>query len=97
MQDTILIPFVRNFSPSGGFDTRSKWGDALIFWRRFFKQDIKYKIIHDIGYIYNQVDSNSLSRNRRSNYYLIALDVILRCYEENKYAIYAQKVEKYGN
>ncbi|MEL3229393.1 glycosyltransferase family A protein, partial [Escherichia coli] len=51
------------FLQAGGFDTRSKWGDALIFWRRFFKQDIKYKIIHDIGYIYNQVDSNSLSRN----------------------------------
>lgn len=82
------------FLQAGGFDINSKWGDALIFWRRFFRQRIKFKVIPEVGYIYNQLDSNSISRNRSSDYYLIALKVILRCYADNKDAINKQKSEK---
>ncbi|HFI8943975.1 glycosyltransferase family 2 protein [Escherichia coli] len=82
------------FLQIGGFDVNSKWGDALIFWRRFFKHHPKTIVIKEVGYIYNQVNNDSISRKRNSEYYLKALDVIYRCYLENKKDVFAIKGEK---
>ncbi|MDN8599604.1 glycosyltransferase family A protein [Citrobacter sp. S2-9] len=82
------------FLQAGGFDVNSKWGDALIFWRRFFKLNPKFAIVTEPGYIYNQIDNNSVSRKRSPEYYSTALDVMLRCYSENHKDIHLFKVEK---
>lgn len=82
------------FLHAGGFDANSKWGDALIFWRRFFKLNPKIAIVAEPGYIYNQIDDNSVSRKRNSIYYETALDVMYRCYKENVRDIFSLKVEK---
>lgn len=82
------------FLQVGGFDANSKWGDALIFWRRFFKLNPKIAIVSEPGYIYNQIDDNSVSRKRNSSYYDTALEVMYRCYKENLRDIFSLKVEK---
>ncbi|WP_202304565.1 glycosyltransferase family A protein [Dryocola clanedunensis] len=82
------------FLQCNGFDVNSKWGDALIFWRRFFDFNIKSKVIDDVGYIYDQTDTNSISRNKNIALYAKALAVIRKCYEENKNSIFEIKAEK---
>ncbi|QCT22029.1 glycosyltransferase [Jejubacter calystegiae] len=82
------------FINAGGFDEASKWGDALIFWRRFFLLRPKVFIKDSIGYLYNQDGIDSISRNRSEGFYLNALDVMSRCYKENYDVIYGISAEK---
>lgn len=82
------------FLSCGGFDINSKWGDALIFWRRFFQERPKVEVIDKPIYVYNQIDTNSISRSRNQSYYLKAIDVMWRCYIENIDCISKYKYEK---
>lgn len=82
------------FLNSGGFDEQSKWGDAVIFWRRFFKNDINYKVLSGPSYLYDQTDNNSISRNNNIITYLNALKVLKACFYENEKEIRLNVFEK---
>ncbi|MDD6911480.1 glycosyltransferase family 2 protein [Actinobacillus minor] len=55
------------FLEIGGFDLQFKWGDALLFWRKFLPR-AKIKICDGIGYVYDQRGEDSVSRKKDARY-----------------------------
>lgn len=55
------------FLEVGGFDTRFKWGDALLFWRKFLPK-AKVSFVESIGYVYDQRGEDSISRKKDEKY-----------------------------
>ncbi len=70
----------QKFIDAGLFDESASWGDALKFWRCFFSQDIKSFIISDCGYVYDQTEEGSVSRDKSRKKNIIAYKVILDTY-----------------
>lgn len=60
--------FKRNlFLDTGGFNLEFKWGDALLFWRKYLPK-ATILIIDDIGYVYDQRGEDSVSRKKDDKY-----------------------------
>ncbi len=52
------------FIDIGGFKEDHKWGDALLFWRKFFFKYRNIYILDKLIYVYDQRDANSVSRKK---------------------------------
>ena len=55
---------------AGGLNTDEKWGEAILFWRKLFLLNPKYKMIDGIAYIYHlegndNVSKGSISQDKR--------------------------------
>lgn len=75
------------FLEAKGFNMEHKWGDAMSFWRVFLK-DCHYKIMFTPNYIYDQsITSDSISRNRTSQYYKNVFKTLLDTYHISEYEI----------
>lgn len=55
------------FLEKGGFDTQFKWGDALLFWRKFLPE-AQISFVDSIGYVYDQRGEDSVSRKKDEKY-----------------------------
>lgn len=55
------------FLEVGGFNTQFKWGDALLFWRKFLPE-AKISFVDSIGYVYDQRGEDSVSRKKDEKY-----------------------------
>lgn len=56
--------FQRNlFLEVKGFNLDFRWGDALLFWRKYLPKT-KIKILNDVGYVYDQRGEDSVSRKK---------------------------------
>ncbi|MDF3828189.1 MULTISPECIES: glycosyltransferase family 2 protein [unclassified Pseudocitrobacter] len=56
------------FIDSKGFNADFRWGDAMLFWRKFLEKASYHEITFPT-YVYDHSGSNSVSRNRDSTYY----------------------------
>ncbi|MFH2244672.1 glycosyltransferase family A protein [Enterobacter sichuanensis] len=69
------------FIDSKGFNANFRWGDAMLFWRKFLKN----KTYHEISfptYVYDQSGSDSVSRNRDSTFYKKVYETLSFTYED---------------
>ncbi|WP_426770572.1 glycosyltransferase family 2 protein [Enterobacter cloacae complex sp. 363J6] len=69
------------FIDSKGFNANFRWGDAMLFWRKFLKN----KSYHEISfptYVYDQSGSDSVSRNRDSTFYRKVYETLSYTYED---------------
>lgn len=67
------------FIESGGFDEQTRWGDAVLFWRRYLK-DKKVACLHQVNYFYDQTSDDGISRRRDAEYYQRVFNTLKRSY-----------------
>ncbi|MHA2769949.1 glycosyltransferase family 2 protein [Vibrio harveyi] len=82
------------FISSGCLDETAKWGDALSFWREFFSSDVESTVLDEVGYVYDQSNPNSVSRNKSADFHLLEFDVIRNAYIRYKNSIKKQDSTK---
>ena len=68
------------FIDSKGFNANFRWGDAMLFWRKFLKNKSYYEINFPT-YVYDQSGSDSVSRNRDSAFYKKVYETLSYTYE----------------
>ena len=69
-----------SFLNVSGFDEKTKWGDAVLFWRLFLS-NATYQPIKITNYVYDQSSENSVSRgNHSAEHFSEILDTIYRSY-----------------
>ncbi|TBL63614.1 glycosyltransferase family A protein [Hafnia alvei] len=69
-----------SFLNVSGFDEKTKWGDAVLFWRLFLS-NATYQPIKVTNYVYDQSSENSVSRgNHSAEHFSEILDTIYRSY-----------------
>lgn len=78
------------FINSGGFTKDFKWGDAMLFWRRFLSQ-ANCCAIHFPSYVYDQSNEISISRNHNFEYYDKVYNTLLSTYKEMKKELESNK------
>ncbi|MHA0995020.1 glycosyltransferase family 2 protein [Enterobacter ludwigii] len=69
------------FIDSAGFNANFRWGDAMLFWRKFLKTTLYYEITFPT-YVYDQSGSDSVSRNRDSTFYQKVYETLLYTYDD---------------
>lgn len=69
-----------SFLKVNGFDEKTKWGDAVLFWRLFLS-NATYQSIKITNYVYDQSSENSVSRgNHSAEHFSEILDTVYRSY-----------------